>query len=244
MTVLPPPLQDSSSGRISRIVSIFFHPYFLPNFFSFHFLQFLSILLQYSLLYLLSLHPNKALAVYLPGNSPLSYIPLSSSLSYCLMSSISLLYFFSKSFNASLTFLKFSLPSYVFASNINPFHCTKNFSFALAILLLRIFLTSHSSSPSITTSHGISFFCPSNWSLYLCTLLTLTTRCIFTVLDSSNSITFVEIILFTLYGPTNLSVSFSVLLLTIWSFKSFVLNSTQCYSYPQDLNQQTSQALC
>ena len=136
--------------------------------------------------------------MYLPGNSPLSYIPLFSSLSCHLMSSISLPYSFSKSFNVSLAFPKFSVPSYVSASDINPFHCTKNFSFPFTILFLRIFLTSHFSSPSITTGYGISFLCPSTWFLYLHILLMLTTGCIFTVLDSSNSIAFAQTIFLTL----------------------------------------------
>ena len=196
MTV--PPLQDSSSRRISGIFSIFLHLYSFPNFFPFHFLQFCSILLQYSLSYLLLLYPNKALAIYLPGSSPLSYIPLSFTFSCCLISSISFLYYFLKSLNAFFAFTKFSLPSHVSASAINPFHHTKNFSFPLTILLLRIFSTSYSSSPSITIGHGVSFFYTSTWFLYLCTLLTFTTGCIFIVLGSSNSIAFVETTLLTL----------------------------------------------
>ena len=130
--------------------------------------------------------------MYLLGSSPLLYIPLSSTLSCYLISSISLPYSFSKSFSAFFSFVKFSLPSHVSTSEVNPFHCTRNFSFPLTVLLFRIFFTSHSSSPSITTGCGVSFLCPSTWFLYIHTLLTFTTRCIFIILDSSNSIMFVE----------------------------------------------------
>ena len=47
--------------------------------------------------------------------------------------------------------------------------------------------------------------------LYNHTLLTLTTRCILIVRGNSSSIVFVKTTLFTLYRPTNCSVSFSIL---------------------------------
>ena len=56
------------------IVSIVFCSLILS---SFHRLQFLSNLAQYSLLYLLSNHPNNFLAVNCPGNSPFLNVPSS-----------------------------------------------------------------------------------------------------------------------------------------------------------------------
>ena len=67
------------------------------------------------------------------------------------------------------------------------------------------------------------------------TVLTLTTRCILIVRGNSNLIAFIEITLFTLYRPINCFVSFSILLLFICYFKSFVLSITKSpfwYSFP------------
>ena len=163
---------------------------------SFYLLQFLSNLTQYSLSYFLSDYPNNFLAVNLPGNSPLLKVP--SFLSYLLMFSMSLLYSLSNSSITSFAFPKFSFPSQVSDSTVNPFHCTRYLSFSLTCHLFNILLTSHSSSPSIITGASCSFLCPSTCSTYFCILLTFTTRCIFTVLGSSNSTIFNDMIFFIL----------------------------------------------
>ena len=96
------------------IVSIFFS----PDCFSFHYLQFLSSLPQYSWLYLLSDHLNNFLVINLPGNFPFLNIP--SSHSCLVMSSMSRRYSFSNSLIASFAFFKFSLPFQVSDSTVNP----------------------------------------------------------------------------------------------------------------------------
>ena len=167
------------------------------NEFLFHRLQFSFNLFQYSCSYFISPHPYNNFAMYFPGSSLLNAF-LSSSVSCCLASSSSALpYSFSNSFTNSLAFLRFSLLSQVFSSAVHPFHHTRYFSLPHTHLLFIIFFTFHSSS-SITTSCGVSFLCPFTYPIYLLTLLTLTTRCIFTVLGSSNSIAFVKTIDLTL----------------------------------------------
>ena len=154
----------------------------------FHFFQFLSSLPQYSWSYYLSNHPNSFLTVNLPGNSPLLNVPFSLSCQFT--SSMSLQYSFSNSSTVSFAFSKFSLLSQVLDSAVKPFHLTKYLSFPLIHCLFRIFSTFHFSSPSIMTGVGCSFLCPLTCSTYFHILLTLTTRCIFTVLDSSSSTAF------------------------------------------------------
>ena len=137
-------------------------------------------------------------SVYFPG-SPLLNILLFSSVSCHLASSFfALPYSFSNFSTSSLAFLRFSLFSQVSSSAVHSFHHTRYLSFSHTCLLFIIFSTFYSFSPSITTGCGGSFFCPSTCSVYLHTLLTLATECLFTVLGSSNSIVFVEIIALTL----------------------------------------------
>ena len=95
-------------------------------------------------------------------------------------------------------FFRFSLFSQVSPSTVHPFYYIKYLSFPYTFLLFMIFLTSHSSSSSITTSCGIFFLCSSTCDLYLHTLLMLTTGCILTILGNSNSIALLKIIAFTL----------------------------------------------
>ena len=168
----------SSSSGIVFIVPLFCG--FLP----FHRLQFLSNLPQYSWSYCLSDHPYNLFAVNLPGSSLHWNIPFSCS--YHATSSISRQYSFSNSSITSFAFSRFSLPSQVSDSAVNPFQRTKYLSLPLTFLLFSIRSTSHSSSPSIITGAGCSFFCPSTCPTYHRILLTFTTRCIFTVLGSSN----------------------------------------------------------
>ena len=177
----------------SFIVSIVLCPLALPPFYLF---QFLSNLTQYSSLYFLFDHPNNFLAVNLPGNSLLLKVP--SSFSCLLISSMSLLYSLSNSSIASFAFSRFFFPSQVSDSAINPFYCTRYLFFPLTYHLFNILLTSYSSSPLIITGASCSFLCPSTCLTYFCTLLALTTRCIFTVLGSSNSTVFDDTIFFIL----------------------------------------------
>ena len=136
--------------------------------------------------------------MYLPGNSLLNIFLSSSASCYLTSFSSSLLYSLSNFSTISMVFFKFSLLSHVSSSAVHPFHHTRYLSLPHIFLLFIIFSTSHSSFPSITTGYGTSFFCPSTCDLYLCTLLTLTTRCILTIFDSCNSIALLEIITFTL----------------------------------------------
>ena len=176
----------SSSSGIVFIVSL------LAGLLPFHRLQFLSNLPQYFWSYRLFDHPYNIFAVNFPGNSLRRNVPSSRS---CLAtSSISCRYSFSNSSIASFAFSKFSFPSQVSDSAVNPFQCTRYLSFPLTRHLFKILSTSHSSSPSIITGAGCSFFCPSTCPTYHRTLLTLITRCILTVLGSSNLTAFDDII--------------------------------------------------
>ena len=188
---LIPKFSCSISSCSSFIISIVL---FLFAFLPFHLLQFLSNLTQYSSLHFLSDHPDNFLAINLPGNSSLMKVP--SSLSCLLTSSMSCWYSFSNFSTASFALPRLSFPSQVSDSAVNPFYYTKYLSFSLIRHLFKILLTSYSSSLSIITGAGCFFFCPSTCPMYLCILLTLTTRCIFTVLDSSNSTAFDDTIFF------------------------------------------------
>ena len=111
----------SSSSLIISIVLLFLgRP-------PFHHLQFLSNLPQYSSSYFLSNYPNNLFAVNLHSNSPLSNTL--SSLSCWFTSSMSCQYSFSNSLIAFFAFPRFSLPSQVSDSVVNPFHLTRYLSF-------------------------------------------------------------------------------------------------------------------
>ena len=172
------------SSSVSSSSGIVFIVRLLTGFLPFHCLQFLSNLPQYSWSYRLSVHPYNIFAMNFPSNSP--HLNVISSHSCRTTSSMSCQYSFLNSLIASFAFSKFSFPSQVSDSAVNPFHCTKYLSFPLTFLLFSIRSTSYSSSPSIMTRAGCSFFCPSTWPTYLHILLTLTTGCIFTALGSSN----------------------------------------------------------
>ena len=177
-----------SSSSSLTISNLFLLSVLLP----FHCLQFLSNLPQYSWSYLLSDHLNSFLAVNLPSNSPLLNVSFSHS---CLTtSSLSHQYSLSNSSIASCAFFKFSLPFQVSDSTINPFQHTKYLSFPLTHCLFRILSTSYSSSSSIITGAGCFFLCPSTCPTYHRILLTFTTGCTFTVLGSSNSTAFDDMI--------------------------------------------------
>ena len=136
--------------------------------------------------------------MYLSSYSLLN-IFLFSSASYCLTSSSSsLLYSLSNSLTNSMAFFKFSLLSQVSSFAVHPFHHTKYLFLSHTFLLFMIFLTSHSSSSSITTGCGISFLCSSTCDLYHYTRLTLITGCILIILGNSNLIALLEIIALTL----------------------------------------------
>ena len=153
------PCSISSFSLIVSSIVLLLPGLFFFHWLPFHLFQFFSNFPQYSWLYLLSIHPNNFFAVNLPGNSPL--LNVSFSLSYFFIFSIFHLYPFSNSSIASLAFAKFSLPSQVSDSAVNPFHHTKYLSFSLTFCLFNILSTSYSSSPLIITEASCSFFCPS-----------------------------------------------------------------------------------
>ena len=190
---LSPELSYLISSSFSFIVSIVLYPLVC---FSFYHFQFLSSFPQYSLSYCLSDHPNSLFAINHSGSSPL--LKVSFSLSCCLISSMSCWYSFLYSLTVSFVFSRFFLPSQVSDSAVNSFHCTKYLSFPHIHCLFRILSTSHSSSFLIMTETGCSFLCSSICPTYLCILLTLTTKCIFIVLGSSNSTAFDDTIFFIL----------------------------------------------
>ena len=117
---------------------------------------FFSLCLSYSLFDYL----HSIFAVNLPGSSLENSFLLFSSSCY-LISSASFLYSLSNSSTNSFIFFRFSLLSQVSSSTIYLFSCTKNFFFPLIILLFSIFSTLNSFSPSMITSFGGVFLCPS-----------------------------------------------------------------------------------
>ena len=163
---------------------------------SFHYLQFLSNLFQYSWLYYLSNHLNNFLAMNLPGNSPLLNVPFLCF--YFVTSFMSQRYFFLNSLIAFCVFSKFSLLFYVSDSTVNPFQHTKYLFFSLTCHLFNILSTSYSFFSLIITGASHFFFCPFTYSIYLHILLIFTTGCIFTILGSSNSTIFDNTIFLTL----------------------------------------------
>ena len=185
---LTPDFSSSISSSFA-IISIFLS----PSHFSFHCLQFLFNLSQYSWLYLLSDHPNSFLAINLPGNSLLLNIP--SLCSRLATSSRSHWYSFSNSLIASCAFFKFSFPSQVSNFTVNLFQYTKYLSFPLTYCLFRILFTFHSSSPLIITGASCFFLCPSTCPTYLCILLTFTTGYTLTVIGNlSQMVTYLFVI--------------------------------------------------
>ena len=146
----------SSSQIISKVLLPLAHS-------PFHCLQFLSNLLQYSSSYCLSNYPNNFFAINCPSSSFLLNVPFS--LFCCLISFMSHWYSFSNSLTTPFVFFKFSIPSQVSDSAVNPFHCTRYLSFSLIYCLFNILLTSYSSSPLIMTGAGGSFSCPSTHSM-------------------------------------------------------------------------------
>ena len=183
----------SISFFFSFLVSIVLCPLALPPF---HYLQFLSNLVQYSSSYLLSDQPNSFLTVNHPGSSSLLNVLF---FFFCfLTSSISYWYSFLNSSTAFFAFSKFSFPFQVSDLAINPFYYTKYLSFSLICYLFRILLIFHFFSLLITTGASCFFLCPSTCPMYFHILLTFTTGCILIVLGNSNSTAFTDTIFFTL----------------------------------------------
>ena len=85
-------------------------------------------------------------------------------------------YFFSNSSIAFCAFSKFSLPSQVLDSAMNPFQYTKYLSFPLIHHLFKIFSILYFSFPLIMTGAGCFFLCSSTCFTYLHILLMLTVR--------------------------------------------------------------------
>ena len=137
---------------------------------SFHCLQFLSNLPQYSSLYCLSNYLNSFFVVNCPGSS--SLLNVLSFFFCCLTSSMFYWYFFSNSSTTPFVFSKFSIPFQVSDSVINLFHCTRYLSFLLICYLFNIFSISYSSSLLIMTRASCFFLCPSTCPIYLYILLT------------------------------------------------------------------------
>ena len=114
----------------------------LPNWLLFHWLpfhliQFLSSLPQYSSSYLLFVYSNNFFVINLPSSSPLLNIPSSFS---CLFTSfISHWYSFSNSSITSLAFSKFSFPSQVSDSAVNPFYLTRY----IPLIFRRVWISSN-----------------------------------------------------------------------------------------------------
>ena len=181
------------SSSFSFIISVVFYPLTLSPF---HHFQFLSSLPQYFLSYCLFDHLNNFFTVNHSGSSLL--LNVRSFFSCYLISSRSCWYSFLYSWIASFAFFRFFLPFQVSDSTINLFYCTKYLFFSYICYLFRILFTFHSFSLSIITGAGCFFLYLSICSTYLCILLTLTTKCIFTVLGSSNSTTFNNTIFFIL----------------------------------------------
>ena len=107
---------------------------------------------------------------------------------------------------------------------MNLFYCTKYFSTSLIFFLFKIFSTSHSLIPSISTGFPSSFFCPFTYFLYRTIRLTLTTGWILIEDGNRNFTTFIDTTFSIAYGPIYLSVSFHTGLSL--NTKSLVLNNT------------------
>jgi len=126
------------------------------------------------------------------------FLNISFSFFCCLISSMSCQYFFLYSSIASLVFSRFFLSFQVSNSAMNSFYHTKYLSFSCIYYLFRILSTFYSFFPSIITGASCFFLCFSTCSIYLHILLILTIKCIFTILGSSNSTVFDNIIFFIL----------------------------------------------
>jgi len=94
------------------------------------------------------------------SNSLRNLLKYSTLVALTLISFIFYRYSFSNSSIAFFAFLKFSFPSQVSNSAVNPFHHTKYLFFPLIFYLFSILSTFYSSSPLIITGGGCSFFCP------------------------------------------------------------------------------------
>ena len=139
---------SSSSQIVSKILLSLAHP-------SFHCFQFLSSLLQYSLLYCLSNYPNNFFTINHSGSSFLLNVP--SFFSYHLMSSMFYWYSFLYPLIASLVFSRFFLSFQVFDSAVNSFHYTKYLFFSCIHCLFRILSTFYSFYSSIITRASCFF---------------------------------------------------------------------------------------
>ena len=156
------------------------------------FFQFFSNLFKYSSSNLQSSHLYNNFTVYFPGNSILLYSPSSFT---CHLTTTSPC---SNSLINFSAFFKFYFLSQVSPSAVNPFHLIKYFSTPLIFFLFNIFLTSYSSTPSISTSFSSSSFCPFICSLYLTIRLTFTTGWILIELSNRN---------FTAFDDTTFSIA-------------------------------------
>ena len=127
----------------------------------FHYFQFFSNFLKYSVSNFLSSHPYNIFAIYFPGNSSLLKF-FSSTISNfsCHLTSASILLL--NSTTNSFVFSKSSFFFQLLCSAMNPFHHTRYFitPLILILLLFKIFSTSCSLTFSTSTGFTSSFSCP------------------------------------------------------------------------------------
>jgi len=115
---------------------------------------------------------------------------------------------------------------------VYPFHYTKNLFFSCTFLLFRSHIL------PLYLLLLVRIVSPSDLLLVAYTIvLYLTTGCILTVAGSLSSIAFAEIILLTLYRPTNYLVSFSILFVTssslcsVWPSPPFCIHLSYSFFY-------------
>ena len=117
---------------------------------NFHFCQFLSNFLRYSLSNFLLLHPYNIFTVYFSSNS--SYLKSHSSATFNLSYFVTFAFIlFLKSATTSLVFPKSSFLPHVLCLAVNPFQHTKYFIIPLIFCLFDILLTFHFSFLSTST---------------------------------------------------------------------------------------------
>ena len=160
--------KDRNENKQSSLSSTLISPLLQNLFFAetdFHFCQFLSNFFRYLCSNFPLSHLYSIFTVHFSDNFFLlkSCSFTKSNFSYLLTSVLILL---SNSTTISFVFSKFSFLFQMLYYIINLFHFTKYFTTPLIFLLFRIFSTSHSSIPSISTSFSFFFFWPSTCSLY------------------------------------------------------------------------------
>ena len=147
-------------GRQFMTLPPFLRFFLQKNFAPFYLLQFFSNFFRYSLLNFLSSYLYSVFTINLPS------IFFSSSILLPFLP-----YSLSYSFTASFAFFRFASLSHESSSAVYSFYLTKYSHFPYLFLLLSIFSTSYSFSPSIITGGAGCFFCPRTCFLYFLILL-------------------------------------------------------------------------